>query len=334
VATRLYPDPTNTPAVSPAYDSSWGQTSAAVRRALVIGTAGNNASTDFSDAEVSATAISVLLVQFVTLPLNAVTISGAADWAFRGLESSPQMDANLRVVVRKCDEDGSNPTTGDIFDDGTEIANDVLTNRYDTGSPSQTLSASDRLVVEVGYYAANTKTNSYTGTVNVTDNHATTDLGENDTDTTAFNSWVEFVETLVKATIQGTAADTANFAETAARIATLRATSTDTMNAADTDAGLGQYLASLSDTATATDTATTIASLLASVTDTATVTDSVVRGLLLLAQTADTATLTDAVTKLLLRYGTATDTILFEEHRYNIYFPTTYWPRKYWPEEI
>ena len=205
MATRFYPDPTNAPSVSPAYDSGWSDTTQAVRRKLVIDAPGDNASTDFTVSETSGGIYFVLAVQFVSEPLDS--ISAACDvvkLVCRCSESSAKSDAQLRFVIRRCDEDGSNPSNlhSSHYTDNTEFDDGGLVNRI-AGSYNANggnLSQGDRFIVEVGVYFANTKTDSYSGTVNVTDNHATTDLPENDTETAAYNSWIETGDTFTEAT--------------------------------------------------------------------------------------------------------------------------------------
>ena len=55
------------------------------------------------------------------------------------------------------------------------------------------------MIVEIGYIAANSKTTSYDSIINATDNHATTDLPEDQSETTVFNSWIETGDTFAEA---------------------------------------------------------------------------------------------------------------------------------------
>ena len=204
MATRFYPDPTNAPDVSPdwiGYGSPWGDTSQGVRRKLVLGTPGNNASTDFTVSETSATlAYKVLVIQFVSEPLDSFAATSVLfDWAFRCIENAAKSDARFYGGVGKCDSDGSNSTNFTWITEGTEFDDGYLTNRYALRSITTALSQGDRLIVEVGVSFGNSKTDSYSGTINVTDNHATTDLPENDTETTAYNSWIETGDTFTEA---------------------------------------------------------------------------------------------------------------------------------------
>jgi len=203
MATRFYPDPTNVPSVSPGYDDLWTDTTAAVRRKLTIDTPGDNASTSFEVSETSASIVHKLAVQFVSEPLDSISATLAAfKFQFRCVENDAKSDAKIISCIRKCDSDGSNDV--DIqsqLASLTEFDDAVLTNRGRTSynANDQALSQGDRLIFEIGVYFSNTKTASYSGTVNVTDNHATTDLPENDTETTAYNSWIETGDTFTVA---------------------------------------------------------------------------------------------------------------------------------------
>ena len=175
MATRFYPDPTNAPDVSPdwiGYGSPWDDTSQGVRRKLVLGTPGNNASTDFTVSETSATlAYKVLVIQFVSEPLDSFAATSVLfDWAFRCIENAAKSDARFYGGVGKCDSDGSNSTNFTWITEGTEFDDGYLTNRYAARSIITGLSQGDRLIVEVGVSFENSKTDSYSGTINVTDN--------------------------------------------------------------------------------------------------------------------------------------------------------------------
>ena len=208
MATRFYTDPTNAPDVSPGYEGgaiSWHDTSQAVRRKLVIDTKGNNNSTSFQVSEISASLTKVLAVQFVSEPLDAhasVTLSDMS-YAFRCLEAAAKADASVCIIFRKCDGDGSNDallSANSYATSGTEFDDSVLTNRYRAYDRTDgSIAQGQRLIVEVGVTFANTKDTEHLATINVTDNHATTDLPENETETTAYNSWIETGDTFTEA---------------------------------------------------------------------------------------------------------------------------------------
>ena len=201
MATRFYTDPTNTPAVSPDFYFSWDDTTQAVRRKLVIDTHGNNDSIDFNVNETATFSDEICVAQFVSEPLDAISSAFEVfKTYFRCLESNAKANAFLLLYVLKCDSDGNNtyliggPAVGTEFDGG------VLTNRGsstgDLGDDS--LSQGDRLIVEVGAYFVYSKDSGYNATISVTDNHAT-DLPENNTETAAYNSWIETGDTFTVA---------------------------------------------------------------------------------------------------------------------------------------
>ena len=209
MATRFYTDPTNVPSVSPGYESvhisRWNDTTQAVRRKLVIDNPGNNNSTSFTVSETSASTNRVLAVQFVSEPLDANASVGLSvlKGVFRCIENATKSDAEISVFFRKCDQDGLNDelisSTSFLFD-GVEFADAVLTSRLcgPSDRANGSISQGQRLIVEVGVGFINTKETEYFGTINVTDNHAS-DLPENDTETAAYNSWVETGDTFTEA---------------------------------------------------------------------------------------------------------------------------------------
>ena len=204
MATRFYTDPINAPSVSPAYDAGWDETAAAVRRKLVIDTAGNNGSVVGIDTDTIAAAGTYLLWQFVSEPMDAATY-----WFtdikvnFRCAEENAKLNGFLRYVIGKCDEDGGNRTSYDSYNDNVEFLDDYDTifqsrNIYRAGS-TIAFNQGDRLVVDVGFYSSATKAGGYIGAVVATDNHATDDLPVNDTETAAYNSWIETGATFTEA---------------------------------------------------------------------------------------------------------------------------------------
>ena len=208
MATRFYPDPTNAPDVSPAYGNFWDDTTQAVRRKLELDTKGNNGSVSRSYTETTTTSpYDALLWQFVSEPLDAHASIGiaASKIAFRCYEDSAKADATLRFTWSKCDGDGSNRDWERSDTEDTEFDDAAYVNRYHTINMSQSLSINqgDRLILEVGVVFQNTKSDAYTGYINVTDNHASTDLPENDTETTAYNSWAETGDTFTVASVSG-----------------------------------------------------------------------------------------------------------------------------------
>ena len=203
MATRFYPDPTNAPSVSPGF-GTWWDTTQAVRRKLVIDVPGNNGSTSFQVDETATYIDTILVAQFVSEPLDALDPIAleVIKECFRILESNAKAEVTWRFRIRKCDGDGNNDAdvNANSFSDTTEADDGGLTNRFmskinqDDGAISQ----GQRLVIEVGFLFNYSKVSGYNATLSITDNHAT-DLGENDTDTTAYNSWIETGDTFTEA---------------------------------------------------------------------------------------------------------------------------------------
>ena len=133
MATRFYTDPTNAPDVSPAYDGGWDETAEAVRRKLLIDAPGNNGSVTRTDTDTVAAASSYLLWQFVSEPLDAISATlPVAKGAFRCTEENAKLNGFTRIVFRKCDGDGANPTTIATLTDDVEWDPDYpnLYNRF------------------------------------------------------------------------------------------------------------------------------------------------------------------------------------------------------------
>ena len=133
MATRWYTDNWNAPDVSPAYDAGWDETAAALRRKLLIDDPVNTGTLSSVDTDTVAAASSYLLWQFVSEPLDAISATlPVAKGAFRCTEQNAKLNGYTRIVFRKCDEDGANPTTIATLTDDVEWDNDYpnLYNRF------------------------------------------------------------------------------------------------------------------------------------------------------------------------------------------------------------
>jgi hypothetical protein len=201
MATRFYHGTSGNgaPSVSPSF-GTWDDTASAVRRKLFLGTPPSTGGEEGAAAETSATPVNVLLFQFVSEPLNSrASASDTISWVHLCRESSGNLNGFLRVLIRKCDGDGTNDSTIATAVDGTEFATSNIS-RYDTNSPTFSIGQGQRLVIEVGFYANNTMTNSYIGRVTAY-NTGAADLDANDSDTDPVdNSWIEFADTYTEAT--------------------------------------------------------------------------------------------------------------------------------------
>ena len=203
MATRFFYDPVAVPTITPTFDAAvWDQTSAAVRRSLsTTATANTMAEVTFADAETSATNNwDVLLVQAISPPLAAQTISGAISGQIRCSETDALANMVGHVNIRAFDGTGTT-SRGTILDvaDPTEFVLTTLTNRkfpVSTAPTSTDVSEGDVVVVEIGYRAVNTAVTSWSGTVSL-GRGATTDLAVDESGTTAINPWIEFADNLL-----------------------------------------------------------------------------------------------------------------------------------------
>jgi hypothetical protein len=194
MATRLYLPSTGAAAVSPAYDSGWGDTTGADRIAAVtIKIASAMASKSFPSNSSGG-----LARQYVSPPMAAQTISGTVKCYLRCLENFLSHNYDGWIGIRVCNNAGTSFTgtllaTG-LHGPGTDFA-DSLENRSfadgDTVS-SLAINAGDRLVIELG---ADQLTGTGGGDFSFGDNSGT-DLPEDETTTAANNPWLEFSMTI------------------------------------------------------------------------------------------------------------------------------------------
>jgi len=175
-----------------------------VRRKLNI-TRGDNNSVTFEKSETDTTKdLKYGMIQFVSEPVEAITWShNDVSAAVRHMESDAGANYKMSIVLAYCDEDGSNVTY--IADGGCEGENDftALTEipyYINTMASAADVPSGKRLIVELGFRTLNTKSTEYFCYENITDNHATTDLAIEGYETAAYNSWVEFFETITEAT--------------------------------------------------------------------------------------------------------------------------------------
>lgn len=203
MATRFYYDPVAVPTISPTFDAAvWDQTTAAVRRCLSpIAMASGATEITFAEAETSATNnFDVLLVQAISPPLAAQTISGAISGQIRASETDALANMVGHINVRAFNGAGATDR-GTLLDaaDPTEFVLTTLTNRkfpVSTSPTSTVISEGDVLVVEVGYRAVNTATTSWSGTVSL-GSGAAADLAVDESTTAANNPWIEFADNLL-----------------------------------------------------------------------------------------------------------------------------------------
>lgn len=164
----------------------------------------SRAFTDFSVNEVSASAThDVLMRQYISDPVNAVTISGTVKGVIRALESAADADFRSQMVIKVVSYDCATVRGTLIASDASALASEwdsaTLTNRKFplawTGSGTSVSSVSaqdgDRIIIEIGYRAHNSTTAIKIGTLRFGDASGS-DLAEDETSTTDDNPWVEF----------------------------------------------------------------------------------------------------------------------------------------------
>ena len=148
----------------------------------------------FTDAD--GTDRDILFRQYVSDPLVVQTIPGQTiRLQVRGRETLATQDMFLTWSVKVVSEDGGTVrgTLASIRRDGTEL-DTVLTNRGDSApADSITLQSRDRLVFEIG--TGGDPLVSHDTDLSIGDDNAT-DLPQNDTETSAFNPWIELGATL------------------------------------------------------------------------------------------------------------------------------------------
>ena len=203
MATRFYLPSTLAADITPVYthQASWNEVTSAVRRKMV--TVKNGAAMgDMAVLKADTAATNSLLRQYISRPLaGSQTISGT-----------------IKGTIR-CKESGSNDNLNRVWSKVLLVSNDGTTlrgaflnlggygpvNEYNTvlearriadgdAITSQAVTDGDRIIFEVGIY--NTASGSgITGTMSFGDDSAT-DLGDNETDQTAYNPFIEFSYTI------------------------------------------------------------------------------------------------------------------------------------------
>jgi hypothetical protein len=206
MATRFYIDPTMQPSITPAFAATWDQTSAMKRRAMsTVAPKNGNSAVTFSDAETNAANLwDVGLLQLISPPLAAQTITGTIAGQFLCAESDLLANDFTEVLVRAASNDGTS-FTGTLLAQTIGSLEFVLTTPTNQGFPvvangtlvSTAVNDGDVLVVEIGYQAQNTSVTSFTGSIVVQHGDLTTDLPVDTSTTTSNNSWIEFSQNLI-----------------------------------------------------------------------------------------------------------------------------------------
>jgi len=195
MAQRFYFPSTGDAEVTPSYAAEWEQTTGATRRELVRTKISSSFAT-ISDSEVNASSTyDVLVRQYVSESIGSHTFGGTWKLQVRYGESSNQVDFYAYTVLRVCSEDGSTikgTLAAEVDDNEFSFPPDPLQNRSQSGSCAAIEAQNgDRIIVELGFRANNTKTTSYDGQFEAGDNSGS-DLPEDDSSTDQYCPWIEF----------------------------------------------------------------------------------------------------------------------------------------------
>jgi hypothetical protein len=206
MATRFYFNSTVTPPNSPGF-AAWDRTTEGIRR-MMQSPRVSSAMTSFTIwANTSPTAnLNALCCQFSSRLLKVGTAFVTTDTVkaqMRCQESGTNDNIDRNPICIKVYNGttlqatllalGPVGVTAEWLHTGlrnkTAANGDALTANYTTV-------IGDYLVIEIGGQVSGSGGSGVTGTLSLGSDHATTDLGENETDTTAFNPWFEISRTL------------------------------------------------------------------------------------------------------------------------------------------
>jgi len=196
MATRYRIRKTEEPAVKPTKKGSWSNSAFRWRRLETGAYDSSGLGLATSEvAETSSAAIYNILMSAVTDMLAAQTLSGTVSMQYQFKETDAAANMFARVGIYLIDGAGDlKSTLLAQTTDNTEFVT-AYTNRTVLASvalSSQSCAAGDRIVVETGYYANNTKTTSYTGGVAYGADSSLSDLPVNDSTTGNYLGWIEF----------------------------------------------------------------------------------------------------------------------------------------------
>jgi hypothetical protein len=214
--TRFYLPSTTVADASPAFSATWNTTSGGLRRKAVTTASSTADATHTIDPFTATTPELTLFRQYVSDPIDAQTLSPGGAWTAKGqircVEETTGVNAGLAIGIRVVSNDGST-VRGTLLDvtaadalgtlecdaDATFAA---LENRQFVDAAETAVlelaevvaSAGDRIVIEIGI--RDTSTSTATGAALSFGDDGTGDLGENSTDTTATNPWVQLSGTV------------------------------------------------------------------------------------------------------------------------------------------
>jgi len=202
MVTRLYLSNTASAAVSPDKQGAWDQTDTPVEYRKMDTSKTSSTMTSKAQGKSNTAGTYMLSRIYVSRRLDgAQSISGTIKGTIRCMESgaNDNLDA-VRVCIWVCNEAGTSlvGTLLSYANYGTiaEFNTALRAKRIADGDAIGTVSAADnnRIVMEIGF--GNTTTGSgITGTMSYGDDSGT-DLGDNETDTAAYNPFIELSATL------------------------------------------------------------------------------------------------------------------------------------------
>jgi hypothetical protein len=214
--TRFYLPSTTVADASPAFSATWNATSGAVRRKTVTTASSTADATHTIDPFTATTPELTLFRQYVSDPIDAQTLSPGGAWTAKGqircVEETTGVNAGLAIGIRVVSNDGSvvrgtllDVTAADalgLLECDADATFAALENRQFVDAAETAVlelaevvaSAGDRIVIEIGI--RDTSTSTATGAALSFGDDGTGDLGENSTDTTATNPWVQLSGTV------------------------------------------------------------------------------------------------------------------------------------------
>ena len=203
MSTRIHFPHGLTTSFYPAAESSWERyTSTLTRYPCGVQKQGTAfAEVSYYETNVAAQ-YDMMLVQYISGPLQAQTINGTVKGQFQARQSSVDGDFCMAMVIKVITATGV--TRGVLlsyFPNSitTELAAGFPVNRHcppdATALTELAIEEGDRLVIEIGVRSFNTLTTTQYAYLTVGD-AAAEDLPEDETETEYMNPWVEFTNTL------------------------------------------------------------------------------------------------------------------------------------------
>lgn len=202
MATRFYIPNDGPPSISPAFDASWDDTADAVRRLMFTEKTGTVASNRVAGGDGSGAA-NVLIVQYVSAPLAAQTISGMIKGQIKARELSTAINARAQLVAKVVSGNGLTERGTLAAAQSEALSSEWATSATNRSFPLAALSPvtvspvnaqeGDVLVIEIGALVDDNGVNTI---LLALQDDQVSDLPEDETSTAAANPWIEFSATL------------------------------------------------------------------------------------------------------------------------------------------